>query len=173
MEYWTDGEQVRFRGVIDRVDTSSDGRTALVIDYKTGSSRPYNGLESDPTDRGRRLQLGVYALAAQDSLANVENVSSAYWFVTTRGAFALAPKEPVDGSSEEVRARLGEVVSGIVSGIRSGVFPAHPGERNAFLGFENCGFCEFDSLCPSRRDRIWESKRSHPVLSGYRELIGE
>ena len=48
-----------------------------------------------------------------------------------------------------------------------------PGERNAFLGFENCGFCEFDSLCPSRRDRIWESKRSHPVLSGYRELIGE
>ena len=168
-----DGEQVRFRGVIDRVDTSSDGRTALVIDYKTGSSRPYNGLESDPTDRGRRLQLGVYALAAQDSLANVENVSSAYWFVTTRGAFALAPKEPVDGSSEEVRARLGEVVSGIVSGIRSGVFPAHPGERNAFLGFENCGFCEFDSLCPSRRDRIWESKRSHPVLSGYRELIGE
>ena len=37
------GEQVRFRGVIDRVDTSPDGRTALVIDYKTGSPRQYGG----------------------------------------------------------------------------------------------------------------------------------
>ncbi len=148
-------EQVRFRGVIDRVDTSPDGRTALVIDYKTGSSRPYNGLEKDPTDRGRRLQLGVYALAAQSGLADVDSVSSAYWFVTTRGAFALAPKEPVDGSSDKVRGRLGEVVSGIVSGIRSGVFPANPEERNNRFGFNNCAFCEFDSLCPSRRDRIW------------------
>lgn len=167
------GEQVRFRGIIDRVDTSPDGRTALVIDYKTGSSRPYNGLENDPTDRGKRLQLGVYALAAQGGLENVESVSSAYWFVTTRGAFALAPKEPVQGGSDEVRGRLGEVVSSIVSGIRSGVFPANPGERSAFFGFENCGFCDFDSLCPSRRDRIWENKRNHPLLTGYRELVGE
>ena len=167
------GEQVRFRGIIDRVDTSSDGRTAFVIDYKTGSPRPYSGLENDPTDRGRRLQLGVYALAAQGGLENVENVSSAYWFVTTRGGFALAPKEPVNGSSDEVSARLGEVVSKIVSGIRSGVFPANPGKRNAYLGFENCGFCEFDSLCPSRRDRIWDRKRGHTMLAGYRDLIGE
>ena len=167
------GEQVRFRGVIDRVDTSPDGSTALVIDYKTGSARPYNGLENDPTDRGRRLQLGVYALAAQGSLERAENVRSAYWFVTTRGTFALAPREPVDGSSAEVRSRLGEVVGGIVSGIRSGVFPANPGERNARFGFDNCGFCEFDSLCPSRRDQVWSRKSGHPMLAGYRDLIGE
>ena len=167
------GEQVRFRGMIDRVDMSPDGSTALVIDYKTGSARPYNGLENDPTDRGRRLQLGVYALAAQGSLERAENVRSAYWFVTTRGTFALAPREPVDGSSAEVRSRLGEVVGRIVSGIRSGVFPANPGERNARFGFENCGFCDFDSLCPSRRDRIWERKRDHPALAGYRDLIEE
>ena len=167
------GERVRFRGVIDRVDTSPDGSTALVIDYKTGSARPYNGLENDPTDRGRRLQLGVYALAAQGSLEQAENVRSAYWFVTTRGTFALAPRDPVDGSSAEVRSRLGEVVDGIVSGIRSGVFPANPGERNDYLGFDNCGFCEFDSLCPSRRDQAWSRKRAHPMLAGYRDLIGE
>ena len=167
------GERVRFRGVIDRVDTSPDGRTALVIDYKTGSPRPYSGLENDPTDRGRRLQLGVYALAADGGLERVENVLSAYWFVTTRGGFALAPKEPVDGSSEKVRGRLGEVVGGIVSGIRGGVFPANPGGRNARFGFENCGFCEFDSLCPSRRDRMWDRKRGDPMLAGYRDLIDE
>ena len=166
------GEQLQFRGIIDRVDVSSDGRTALVIDYKTGSTWPYNGLENDPTDKGKKLQLGVYALAAQRGLANVDNVSSAYWFVTTRGSFALAPKEPVDGSSDEVRDRLGEVVTSIVSGIRSGVFPANPGERTRF-GFSNCAFCDFDSLCPSRRDRLWEGKRDHPLLSGYRDLVGE
>ncbi len=168
----SESERISFRGVIDRVDVSSDGRTALVIDYKTGSTWPYNGLENDPTDKGKKLQLGVYALAAQRGLANVENVSSAYWFVTTRGGFALAPKEPVDGSSDEVRGRLGEVVTSIVSGIRDGVFPANPGERTRF-GFNNCAFCDFDSLCPSRRDRLWESKRDHPLLSGYRDLVGE
>ena len=60
-----------------------------------------------------------------------------------------------------------------LAGIRSGVFPANPGERNARFGFENCGFCDFDSLCPSRRDRIWERKRDHPALAGYRDLIEE
>ncbi len=166
------GEQVRFRGVIDRVDISSDARTALVIDYKTGSSRPYNGLENDPTDRGRRLQLGVYALAAQRGLDSADSVRSAYWFVTTRGDFALAPKEPLDGGSDEVRARLGEVVGEIVSGIRDGVFPANPGERDRG-SFENCRFCEFDSLCPSRRDRMWNRKSGHQMLAGYRDLIRE
>ena len=167
-----DGDQVRFRGIIDRVDVSDDGSSALVIDYKTGSSRPYNGLENDPTDRGRRLQLGVYALAAQGGLENVENVRSAYWFVTTRGGFALAPKEPAP--TDEVRARLGEVVSKIVSGIRSGVFPANPGERDDYhSSFENCRFCEFNSLCPSRRDRMWNRKSGDPMLAGYRDLIGE
>ena len=174
------GEQVRFRGVIDRVDTSSDGRTALVIDYKTGSPRPYSGLEKDPTDKGKRLQLGVYALAAQRNMENLESIQSAYWFVTTRGAFALAPKEPVNieaglkpAPTDKVRDRLSEVVSSIVSGIRSGVFPANPGERNARFGFDNCGFCDFDSLCPSRRDRIWDRKRGHPMVARYRDLIGE
>ena len=173
------GERLRFRGVIDRVDTSSDGRTALVIDYKTGSSRPYNGLENDPTDKGKRLQLGVYALAAERNIENLESVRSAYWFVTTRGAFALAPKDPVTvgtglkpATTDEVRDRLGDVVSGIVSGIRSGVFPANPGERDRG-SFQNCRFCEFDSLCPSRRDRIWGRKRSNPMLAGYRDLIGD
>ena len=40
-----------------------------------------------------RLQLGVYALAAQGwPLENVEDVSSAYWFVTTRGGVHACSK---------------------------------------------------------------------------------
>ena len=75
-----------------------------------------------------------------------------------------------------MRGRLGEVVSSIVSGIRSGVFVANPGEPSDWPrrgSYENCAFCEFDSLCPSRRDRMWENKRDNPMLSGYRDLVGE
>ena len=33
-----DGAEITFRGMIDRVDLSPDGSTAVVIDYKTGGS---------------------------------------------------------------------------------------------------------------------------------------
>ena len=39
---------ISFRGMIDRMDTSSDGKRVLVMDYKTGSADPYRGLDDDP-----------------------------------------------------------------------------------------------------------------------------
>ena len=59
-----DGTVIRFRGVIDRVDVGEGGASVLVLDYKTGSASPYSKLKDDPIDRGQRLQLGVYSLAA-------------------------------------------------------------------------------------------------------------
>ena len=94
---WTmdDGSRIGFRGLIDRVDISPDGSSALVLDYKTGSKRPYEGLESDPIDRGQRLQLAVYSLAAQGRLGPDTDVRAAYWFTTTRGDFTLVPNQPI------------------------------------------------------------------------------
>ena len=167
-----DGGRVRFRGVIDRVDVSPDGKTALVLDYKTGSKRPYTGLEDDPTDHGKRLQLGVYLRAAQRALAEegVENVKSAYWFVTGRGGFELAPTLPASLSSTEERVR--EVLSTVMSGIKSGAFAASPGDTG-WRGFENCTYCDFDSLCPSRRDVLWRRKSGDSLLRSYRHLIAD
>ena len=90
-----DGTVIRFRGVIDRVDVGEGGASVLVLDYKTGQRvvRTAN-LENDPIDRGQRLQLGVYSLAAQGALGADADVSAAYWFVTSRGNFALSPAEP-------------------------------------------------------------------------------
>lgn len=162
-----DGTTVRFRGIIDRVDSAPDGKMALVVDYKTGGASSYSGLKKDPVDRGRRLQLGVYSLAAQKELGPDAEIKAAYWFITNRGNFALNPSKPV--AMDEIKARFTEVVSTIVSGIRSGLFPANPGKESQ-NSFVNCGFCEFDSICPSRRDSLWTKKKNEPVLENYLKL---
>lgn len=161
------GESLRFRGLIDRVDMDYSGGTALVIDYKTGGASSYQALSKDPVDRGKRLQLPVYALAAQQALGPDVKVQAAYWFVTARGRFALLPPEPV--SLEKVRGRFEYSVGRIVSGITDGLFPANPGRRDRD-GFENCNYCDFKALCPSRRDVLWNRKKRDSRLSEYVEM---
>ena len=161
---------VRFRGIIDRLDANGDGSAALVIDYKTGNSRPYANLEKDPIDRGKRLQLGVYSLAARSLYPGAALVRAAYWFTTSRGGFRLYPQRYFDIGDEATAQRFRDGVSTIVEGIRQGVFPANPGNPAGQGGPENCRFCDFDSLCPSRRADIWERKKSDPLLDSYRQL---
>ena len=57
----------------------------------------------------------------------------------------------------------------IVDGIEGGFFPARPGEpMNS--GYENCGFCPFDQVCPSDRARVWRRKRGADALRTYVQL---
>ena len=169
--------QVSFLGRIDRVDLNSDGSSALVIDYKTGSSSPYQGLEKDPIDHGKRLQLGVYSLAAREFAPRATEVQAAYWFTRTGTRLRFAPPNRFDINNSEVRERFREGVSAIVAGIQDGLFPANPGPWVSFgqtnSGPKNCGFCEFDSLCPTRRIDIWERKKSDDLLSDYVALAGD
>lgn len=160
---------IKFRGKIDRIDVSPDGGEALVLDYKTGGRSAYGALKDDPIDRGKRLQLAIYSLAAQQGLQTAQSVSAAYWFVTARGNFALAPSTPVRISDENVQKHFNEGVSIILNGIRGGVFPANPGPPS-WGNFQNCNYCDFDSLCPSRRNVIWERKSADPLLKDYTRL---
>ena len=161
--------QLRFRGKIDRLDISSDGQSVLVLDYKTGSSSPYSGLKDDVIDGGKRLQLGVYSLAAQQIVPGASSVRAAYWFATTRGGFQFAPADHFDITHGEVRERFQQGVNTIVDGIRSGLFPANPGQAGQ-RGPANCQFCDFNTLCPARREEMWERKKSDPSLAGYVSL---
>jgi len=65
------GREVSLRGSIDRVDVTDSG-VVVVVDYKTGKSEKYGEFPeegaasgADLTDRGRRLQLPLYAIAAR------------------------------------------------------------------------------------------------------------
>ena len=165
-----EGTGLSFRGIIDRLDLSAGGDSALVIDYKTGSSYPYRNLDKDPIDRGKRLQLGVYSLAARHLVPGATQVRAAYWFTTNRGGFQFFPRTYFDIDHEETAERFRFGVSTIVEGIRAGVFPANPGASGDRGQPENCRFCDFDSLCPSRRIEIWERKKEDPLLDSYLRL---
>jgi RecB family exonuclease len=164
-----DATGLRFRGLIDRVDISADGRAALVMDYKTGSPNPYKGLENDPIDHGKRLQLGIYSLAAQRMAPQATEVKAAYWLASGRGEFRFAPKNQFDINAPDTARRFRDGVTTVVSGIRQGVFPANPGERGQ-NGFINCQYCDFNALCPSRRDYVWETKKGDDAAAIYRQL---
>lgn len=162
---------IAFRGMIDRIDISDDGKTVLVVDYKTGSPSPYAGLDDDPIDQGRRLQLGVYSLAALEMFPEAENVAAAYWFSTNRGRFQFAPTSHFNITEPSVAERFREGVSSIAEGINAGLFPANPGPPGRY-GPSNCQYCDFDAVCPARRADLWERKKSDPAIAGFLHLSG-
>ena len=160
---------INFRGMIDRIDISGDGQRVRVVDYKTGSAEPYKGLDDDPIDQGRRLQLGVYSLAARALFPDAQDVSAAYWFSTNRGRFQFVPAAHFNITDESVAERFREGVASIVDGINAGLFPANPGPPGRY-GPSNCRYCDFDAVCPTRRADLWERKKSDASLAGYLQL---
>ena len=161
---------LKFRGMIDRVDATPSGDELLVLDYKTGSSGSYSVLKNDPVDRGRRLQLAVYSLAAAGANPGAKSVRAAYWFVTTRGGFKIAPETPV--SLDEFKDDFRSAVATIVSGVHKGLFPANPGGESQGT-FDNCRLCDFKTLCPSYRDVAWNRKKGDERLAPYLALLEE
>ncbi len=158
---------LRFRGAVDRVDLDPAGKVALVLDYKTGGTRSYEALKKDPVDAGRHLQLPIYALALQAGLGKGVTVRAAYWFVSARGKFAVLPPEPIEVA--QVAERFDAVVGSIAQGIAGGLFRANPGAEDRG-DFANCRWCDFTTLCPSRRDVLWERKQVDPRLQAYLRL---
>ena len=135
----------RFRGSADRVNRALTGNRAWIIDYKTGAIWADKVQEDDPFAKGTRLQLGLYAAAlagGQDI-----NVTGRYWFVTQRAGFGVIEYQHSPGNA----ARLDATVRAIDRGIRSGTFPAIPGDAAHPGGFENCRFCDFDRTCSRNR----------------------
>ena len=123
-------EDVRLRGIIDRVDGDDRGR-AIVRDYKSGSSRPeYQGARWE-TDR--RLQVALYMLVVRE-LLGLDPVAGFYQplgggDLRARGVYqtGAAPGECLvanDGRSseelgellDEARARAAQLAARLRSG---------------------------------------------------------
>jgi ATP-dependent helicase/nuclease subunit B len=150
-----DGSVVRFRGAIDRVDVSSD--RALVIDYKSGGTYGYEGLDVDPVLAGRHLQLALYALAVRDNVEQAPaEVRAEFRFVSSKGKFERRQIL----ADETVHARLAEVVQHAANGIRAGAFLPRPGDHE-WGGFKNCRFCDYDRVCSTTRDDAWQRKHGN------------
>jgi len=160
------GRTVRVAGSIDRVDRGPDG-SLVVIDYKTG--RAYAKLtEEDPHQNGTRLQLYLYAQAAQSAFSTEHPVEAWYWFTSTKGDFAWRgyPVTP------DVAASVEAALHTIADGIAAGLFPARPSDEPSW-GYVDCWYCAPDGLSAADRRRDWERKRHDPLLHRYLELTGE
>jgi hypothetical protein len=165
------GETIRFRGQIDRIDVSDDETRVHVYDYKSGSSKSYESLDRDPVNKGGMIQLPLYSEAARRLYPDAD-MSAAYWFVKEpdKKDRLLPPTDKYDET--KARHRLKSVVKVIADGVRSGTFPADPGERNWRPGvgqtYENCAYCEFKKICPENKAFLWSKKKhSDPALSDY------
>lgn len=164
------GAPLRFGGRVDRVDATPDRRRVVVLDYKTAPGADYRAISTDPVDRGRRLQLPIYALAARELVPEAESVAAYYWFVSPRAQIELLGGE-FDSSAEE---RFHEALGTIVGGIEQGLFPARPG-ADAWLPtvgdtYEACRFCDYDRVCPNGRADRWQRVRVHGRLERYVRL---
>ena len=157
---------LRFRGFIDRIDLSPSGDTAFVLDYKSGGTSIYANMNKDPLQRGKLLQLPVYGLAARQLLGTGIDIKVAYWFVTEKGKFVTRPPTPT--TLDEMLDDFSGVVGTITDGIGAGLFPANPGREG-----NNCRYCEFKHLCPTRREWHWRRKRNDRRLSAYVAMAGE
>ena len=158
------GGEVRFRGFIDRVDVAPDGLRAVVMDYKTGSSRQYEKMKDDPLMAGKRLQLPVYALAVRETLLPEAALRAEYWFTSANG---VSTRVPV--TFDAIEAQFRNTVQAIAEGIRGGVFPANPGP-SGFGGPENCRYCDFQRICPTNKLALWARKGDSPQAAVYKTL---
>jgi RecB family exonuclease len=159
----SDGRTLRFRGAADRVDRATDG-ALVVVDYKTGSKRPYEGISEDNPDlAGRRLQLPVYAHAVREHFGDASTpVEAAYWFITSKQKFtrvALPLTNPV-------RARIDAVLRTIVDNIAGGVFPCRV-DPPTTSPFRPRDFVDPDARGTRDRYREWLRKRDAPQLAAY------
>lgn len=117
-------EKVLIRGTIDRVDRNSRGEIR-VIDYKSGSGN----LSKSDLLSGRRLQITVYALAAQQSLGFGNVVNGFYWVIGGKqnphlqlSKFKHEDLEGLDAAYAVLQTHLTQTISGV----RAGEFPPKP-----------------------------------------------
>lgn len=131
----TEAGEVRLHGYIDRIDAAEDG-TLRVMDYKTGGAV----ISAAHLHAGRRLQLPVYALAAQKALGLGQVTSGFYWHIQKAEASSLKLEKFEDGVNSAFAVAIAHV-GRHVAGIRAGRFGPKPPA-------EGCpGYCPAANFC--------------------------
>jgi len=131
----TEAGEVRLHGYIDRLDAAPDG-SLRVIDYKSGGTTISGAHLKD----GRRLQLPIYALAAQEALGLGEVSSGFYWHIQSAKASSLK-LEKFEGGVNGAFAMAVLHVGEHVKNIRAGHFEPKPPAEGCPSYCPAVGFC--------------------------------
>lgn len=153
-----DGEiTVKFKGKIDRIDQSRDGRYVIIYDYKFGSRDGFTDMEA-----GTDLQLPIYIRAAQLLCGEEKEVLGAGYFalikcdrksgiwrdrrqdlipVTSRSKSCLDEE-----SWQEILTQVDQYVIDYIQRIRQGDFRVNPAKCP--------DYCKFKKICRYDQTRI-------------------
>jgi RecB family exonuclease len=131
------------RGVIDRIDRSPDG-ALRVIDYKLGGP---SGFSSPAIKRGERLQIPLYALAAERALGLGTTADGFYWHVrhAEPSPFSLASYE---GGPEQAIELAVQYAWEAVRGARQAAFSPHAPDNDC------PGYCPASAFCWQYKPRF-------------------
>lgn len=131
-----DGEEIRIRGIIDRLDRMPAGGLR-VIDYKTGKG----GYDTPrPLLEGKRLQLALYAMAVEQ-MRDYDSVEDALYYFVHTGEAARWSLAAIEGGKERAYATAAAAASGAVQGIRDGNFVPEPPESGCPDYCPAAGWC--------------------------------
>ncbi|MDX1992645.1 MAG: PD-(D/E)XK nuclease family protein [bacterium] len=135
-----DGQSVRVRGYIDRIDRLND--SAVVIDYKTGST----GISVNEIVEGRNFQMMVYVLAVKTLLARKAGAprdvaGGLFWHVSSGKASGVLE---LDGDGQAAIEQGKAHIARMLERGRAGDFSA---EVNKAQDGKCVRYCEFGKMC--------------------------
>ena len=153
------GKEIKIRGKIDRIDidsaaitgdtkrTSNDqinNKHLRLIDYKSGSTR----ISRSDFESGRNIQLPLYALAAEKSIAPGNKVSS-YEYLSISTGNGLSPKRQDEAGVQSDLNILPDMVFQFVNKIEKGDFSLKPSSEKVCLSCVHQKVCRIKEF-PSR-----------------------
>ena len=160
-----------FRGRIDRVDLSPDGKRARVVDYKTGTLPDSMAKASRPLlMSGEKIQIAVYrgALSVMQGFENIERVEGEYLHLQPKDARTV----PCLFTAEQLGTAC-ETLPGILSivgdGIESGVFFART--RGTVRPSGHCEYCDFLTVCGKDRVQREERKANDEAVLKFLQIL--
>lgn len=75
---------------------------------------------------------------------------------------------PLDGPRYQ---RFLHALDVVLEGIEAGRFPARPPERDPFIAYRACRYCDPDGLGTREARRNWERTRLVAELAAYQQLV--
>jgi ATP-dependent helicase/nuclease subunit B len=142
-----DGPPVFVSGIIDRIDYLADGRTAQLVDYKLGST----ALPPKDAERGRNLQLPVYALALEQCIKPGMYVSEAD-YLSVRGARSVGNFNFGSPEHAKLKSLAIRFVQDYAAAVRRGIFTVSPNGADACLNCPHASACRVAELTASLRE---------------------
>jgi ATP-dependent helicase/nuclease subunit B len=149
-----------FRGRIDRVDISLDGKQARVIDYKTGKMPDSMSRKTRPILMGgERIQLAVYRGALADLLdfEKLASVDAEYLFLQPGDgkvrSCILSELELFNASKA-----LPHILEILGEGMENGIFFAKT--SGTVYPYGHCDYCDFLMVCGKDRMKreVWKAE---------------